>query len=175
MDIAAQAGTYGDCQARVNVCSVKMTNECRSMAPGSDRVVTLPEDTIWIDVRSQSNGALLEMVSAQTLKDFIVIMGSLPNQRPSRYQLCDGKASGRGGEASTGGFGPGGGSPRCHCLNSVTDLDRLLANRDVNWSLMVDLELDVESELESRLAAALFDAAPPDGVGERKMFSSESS
>ncbi len=72
-----------------------------------------------------------------------------------RYQLCDGEAFGRGGEAPTGGLRPRGRSPHCHWLRSVADLDRLLANRDAAWSLMVDLQLDVESQLESRLAAAV--------------------
>ena len=124
----------------MNACYAKMNCEdieSRSMAPSSDHVVTIPEDTIWINVRDQSNGALLETVSAQTLRDFIVIMGPLPNQRTGRSQLCDGNGG-------------------CHCLSSVADLDRLLANRDVAWSLMVDFQLDAESQFESRLAAALF-------------------
>ena len=123
-------------------------SECRSVAPGSEHVVTLPEGTTWIGVRDQSTGVLLEMVSAQTLMDFILIMGSLQKPGLNRYQLCDG---------SGGGFRPRGRSPHCRCLNSVADLDRLLANRDVAWSLMVDLQLDAESQFESRLAAALFD------------------
>lgn len=95
-------------------------------------------DSQWIDVRDHSNGELLEKVSAQTLKDFILIMGSLQNPGLSRYQLCDGNGG-------------------CHCLNSCADLEKLLANRDVDWSLVVDLQLDEESRFECHLAAALFD------------------
>ena len=60
--------------------------------------------------------------------------------------------------------GRGGDAPHCHCMSSVAGLNRLLAKRDVAWSLMVDLQLDEESQYESSLAAALLDVAPPNGT-----------
>ena len=92
------------------------------------------EDGRLIFVRAKT-GELLEIVNQAVAKGFVSLMELSP--RPPRLQFRDDDGKG-------------------FYINSVSDFERLLAQHKLSC-LEVDLQLDAESQFESRLAAALFD------------------
>ncbi len=94
------------------------------------------EDGRLIFVRTKT-GELLEIVNQAVAKEFVSLMEQ--NPRPLRLQFCDDNGKG-------------------FYINSVADFERLLAHTNcLAWSLVVDLQIDEESQFEGILAASLFD------------------